>query len=127
MKLHLTQAEGNNLITGFDAGMVAINDQVFRNSLIVQPNVLHTDWAVDSFDQLSEKDFEYIATLSPEVIILGTGNTHRFIHPKHTKALNAQNIPVECMTTNAACRTYNILMSEGRGVIAALIIDDKSN
>ncbi len=124
MKLHLTQAEDNNLITGFDKGQVEINKQAHQKSLIVETTKLHTDWAVANFDDLSTQDFERLATLKPEVLILGTGNTHRFIHPKLTKTLSDKNIPVECMTTDAACRTYNILMSEGRNVVAALIIEN---
>jgi uncharacterized protein len=53
---------------------------------------------------------------------LGTGATHRFIRPHLIQALTAAHIPVECMTTDAACRTYNILMAEGRKVAAALIL-----
>ncbi len=124
MKLHLTQAEGNNLITGFAPGQVEVNRQAYRQSLIVQASTLHTDWPINHFEALSTADFEKLATLKPEVVILGTGQTHRFAHPKLTKVLSDQNIPVECMTTDAACRTYNILMSEGRDVVAALIIED---
>lgn len=124
MKLHLTQAEGNNLITGFATGQVEVNKQPYHSSLIVEASKLHTDWPVNQFDALSVQDFEQLAALKPEVLILGTGKTHRFIHPKLTKVLSEQNIPVECMTTDAACRTYNILMSEGRTVVAALIIEN---
>jgi uncharacterized protein len=56
------------------------------------------------------------------VVLLGTGEKHQFLHPKTVQNLTAQNIPLECMTTVAACRTYNILMSEGRKVAAALLI-----
>lgn len=122
MKLHLTQAEGNQLITAFEQGKVSINKQVHTESLIVLPSALHTHWQVGSFEQLTEAHFVAIAELNPEVVILGTGQTHRFIHPKLTVALSEKGIPVECMTTDAACRTYNILMSEGRIVAAALIV-----
>ncbi len=123
MKLHLTQAEGNNLITGFDTGKVSVNAQDYNASLIVQAKHLQTDWPISHFDQLTENAFEQLAESKPEVVILGTGSKHRFAHPKLSKILSEQNIPVECMTTDAACRTYNILMSEGRDVLAALIIE----
>ncbi|MDP2247911.1 MAG: Mth938-like domain-containing protein, partial [Nitrosomonadales bacterium] len=73
------------------------------------------------FESLTVEHFEKIAELKPEVVLLGTGNKHRFIHPRLTAPLTALGISVECMDTAAACRTYNILMAEGRHVAAALI------
>jgi uncharacterized protein len=122
MKLHLTQAEGNQLITAYEHGTVSINQQRYQHSVIVLPTEVMGGWQVSKFDELTAEDFVRIASYQPEVVLLGTGETHRFIHPKLTVALTERGIPVECMTTDAACRTYNILMSEGRRVLAALII-----
>jgi len=122
MKLHLTQADGQNLITGYSTQWISVNHQRIAHSLIVMPNTLITDWKIKKFDVLNETDFEKMANLKPEVVLLGTGQQHRFIHPRLIKALTEANIAVECMTTDAACRTYNILMAEGRQVAAALIL-----
>jgi uncharacterized protein len=122
MKLHLTHAEGNQLITAYAKGSVSINHQAYLTSLIVLPKEIKTDWIVSNFDALTFHDFEFIAALAPELVILGTGETHRFIHPKLSSPLTKLGIAVDCMTTDAACRTYNILMSEGRNVAAALIL-----
>lgn len=122
MKLHLTQADGQNLITGYSAQWISVNHQRIKHSLIVMPNTLITDWKIKKFDALNETDFEKMASLKPEVVLLGTGQQHRFIHPRLIKALTEAHIAVECMTTDAACRTYNILMAEGRQVAAALIL-----
>jgi uncharacterized protein len=121
MKLHLTQAAGNQLITGYGEGWVEVNAVRYEQSLVVLPAMLVTDWVVKDFDALTAEHFERIAELKPEVVLLGTGKTHRFIHPKLTRALTEIGISVECMDTAAACRTYNILMAEGRHVAAALI------
>ena len=75
-----------------------------------------------SWQFIKEIDFERIIALKPEVVLLGTGKTHRFLHPKTSTLLTAQGIYLECMSTAAACRTYNILMSEGRKVAAALLL-----
>ncbi len=123
MKLHLTQADGENLITGYSEQWISVNRQRFEYSLIVAPTQLTTDWKVSIFKQLQESDFEKITSLKPEVVLLGTGKQHLFINPRLIKALTGANIAVECMTTDAACRTYNILMSEGRQVVAALILE----
>jgi uncharacterized protein len=122
MKLHLTQADGLNLLTGYSDNWISVNHQRIEHSLIVTPDTLVTDWKVQGFDALTEADFEHIAKLNPEVVLLGTGAQHRFIHPRLIRALTEANVAVECMTTNAACRTYNILMAEGRQVAAALIL-----
>lgn len=122
MKLHLTQPEGQNLITSYGAGYVEINRVRYEYSLIVLPDSIINDWNVTDFDSLKAEDFEKFVELKPEVVLLGTGAKHRFIHPKLTKALTDAGISVECMDTAAACRTYNILMSEGRQVAVGLII-----
>jgi uncharacterized protein len=122
MKLHLTNSNGNYLITGYDQGWVEINRQLYSNSLILLPNQLIENWHVLSFDRIQADDFEKIAELKPDVILLGTGASHKFIHPNLTVSLSRVGISLECMSTDAACRTYNILMSEGRNVMAALIL-----
>lgn len=122
MKFHLTQSENNNLITGYGEGYIEINKQRHKQQMVVTAEQLMLDWSTENFDGLTAEHFAQLLTLQPEVVLLGTGSTNRFIHPKLTAALTAQNIPVECMTTDAACRTYNILMSEGRSVAAALLL-----
>ncbi|MEZ0231276.1 MAG: Mth938-like domain-containing protein [Methylophilaceae bacterium] len=122
MKLHLTQAAGNQLITGYGEGWVEVNHIRYTENMIVMPEAVKADWAIGSFDDLSEAAFVQLAELKPEVVLLGTGKTHRFIHPKLSRALTESGIGIECMDTAAACRTYNILMAEGRNVAAALLL-----
>ncbi|HPX89470.1 MAG TPA: Mth938-like domain-containing protein [Methylophilaceae bacterium] len=123
MKLHLTTAENNHLITAYDTHFIEINKQKIGGSLLVMPQQLIKDWGVASFATLNEAHIEKIAEFNPEVVLLGTGEKHQFLHPNMTKSLTIKGIPLECMTTAAACRTYNILMSEGRNVLAALIVE----
>ena len=122
MKLHLTTAENNNLITGYAADFVEINRQRYTSNLIVMADKLLLDWQATDFLSLTAGHFVQIIELKPEVVLLGTGDQHQFLHPKITQNLTESGIPIECMTTAAACRTYNILMSEGRNVVAALIL-----
>jgi uncharacterized protein len=126
MKLHLTTAENNHLITGYGndngIGFVEINKQRHAQNLIVMADKLILDWQATDFASLSEAHFAQIVELKPEVVLLGTGEKHQFLHPKMIQHLTENGIPLECMTTAAACRTYNILMSEGRNVAAMLIL-----
>jgi len=121
MKLHLTQAAGNQLITGYEDDWIEVNGIRFDGNITVTPERT-APWNIAGFEQLDTAAFDALLALKPEVILLGTGKTHRFIHPKFIKNLTEAGIGVECMTTAAACRTYNILMAEGRSVAAALII-----
>ncbi len=122
MKLHLTTAENNNLITAYGKDYIEINKQRYAQNLIVMPDALTLDWQVATLSDLTNEHFKQIADLEPEVVLLGTGATHLFLHPKHFQPLTDKGIALECMTTAAACRTYNILMSEGRSVAAALLL-----
>lgn len=122
MKLHLTTSENNYLITGYGDGFVAINKQKYAQNIIVLADKLILDWPATDFASLTTAHFEVLVELKPEVVLLGTGATHQFLHPKIVQNLTQNNIPLECMTTAAACRTYNILMSEGRKVAVALLI-----
>jgi uncharacterized protein len=122
MKLHLTTAENQNLITAYSTEYIEINSVRHACNLIVMADKLILDWQPTDFANLSEADFAQIVELKPEVVLLGTGDKHQFLHPKIYHNLTALGIPLECMTTAAACRTYNYLMSEGRNVAAALLI-----
>lgn len=122
MKLHLTTAEDHNLITAYDTGFIEINKQRFTQNLIVMPQTLIHDWQAISFANLDNEHFRQISEMNLEVVLLGTGAQHLFLHPKHCQLLTDKGIAIECMTTAAACRTYNILMSEGRNVAAALLL-----
>jgi uncharacterized protein len=75
---------------------------------------------------LEAAHFEAILEFMPEIVLLGTGGTLRFPHPRLTEALIRAQIGVEVMDTPAACRTYNILASEGRKVAAALLLSPES-
>ncbi len=122
MKLHLTHPEGNNLISGYGPGWVEINLIRYSSSLIVLPGLLVQDWQVDNFESLQPAHFEALAGLDPEIVLLGTGAKLRFPHPGLSRCLIDIGVGMECMDTGGACRTYNILMSEGRKVAAALIV-----
>lgn len=122
MKLHLTTSEHHYLISGYGLGFIEINQQRYSANLIVMPDKLVLDWPATDFASLTEAHFMHIVELKPEVVLLGTGEKHQFLHPKIAQQLIENGIVLECMTTSAACRTYNILMSEGRHVAAALLL-----
>ncbi|PXX46906.1 Mth938-like domain-containing protein [Undibacterium pigrum] len=123
MKLHSTPTQQYQTITAYEKDSVEINAITYTYSLIVLPETKPQQWSATSFEQLNAADFAQIEATVPDVVILGTGNKQRFVHPKLTAALATKRIGVECMDNQAACRTYNILMAEGRKVALALIME----
>ncbi len=123
MKLHPSVTRQYQTVTGYRDNGVEINAQLYDYSLIVLPETAPRAWDAPSFESLTEAHFAAILAERPDVVILGTGLRQRFVHPRLTAALTMQRIGVECMDTQAACRTYNILMGEGRKALLALIIN----
>jgi uncharacterized protein len=123
MKLHASDTQKYQTVTGYDETGVEINAVRYNYSLIVLPEIAPRAWHATSFDAITAEHFDVIGADSPDVVILGTGARQRFIHPRLTAALTMRRIGVECMDSQAACRTYNILMGEGRKVTLALVIE----
>lgn len=124
MKLHSTPTQHYQTVTAYDDSGVEINAVRFAHSLVVLPEATPTAWPPASFDALTTEHFAQVHALQPDVVILGTGARQRFVHPRLIAALTEQRIGVECMDNQAACRTYNILMTEGRRVALALVIEE---
>lgn len=122
MKLHISRAEGHNTVTGYGTGYVTVNRVRYERSLVVLPDRLLDTWNVPGFDALDEAAIAALAPLDVEIVLLGTGARLRFPHPRLLQPLYAAGIGVEVMDTNAACRTYNILVAEDRKVAAALLL-----
>lgn len=123
MKLHSTQTQHYQTVTAYDDDAVEINAVRFSYSLVVLPETPPVAWPANSFDALTAEHFAQIHAAEPDVVILGTGKRQRFVHPRLTSVLTDHRIGIECMDNQAACRTYNILMGEGRKVALALIFD----
>lgn len=121
MKFHLSTTTGN-VVTALGAGWVRVGAQEYRDSLVLTPDAIVEGWAASGFDALDEADFEALIGYAPEIVLLGTGASIRFPHPRLTRALTDAQIGFEVMDTAAACRTFNILAAEGRKVVAALIL-----
>jgi uncharacterized protein len=126
MKLHSDNNQQYQTVTGYDASGVEINAQRFDYSLIVMPETPPRPWEVSRFEDLEARHFEQIAADAPDVVILGTGERQRFVHPRLVASLAARHVGVESMDSQAACRTYNVLMGEGRKVTLALIIENST-
>jgi uncharacterized protein len=121
MKLHPDQNNALNTVTAYGEGYFEINQVRHEGPLLLMPEGEVQRWQVDSYEALTAQHLEALLTLNAEVILLGTGNRHRTPHPRLTAPLTRAGKGIEAMDSSAACRTYNILMGEGRHVLAALL------
>jgi uncharacterized protein len=123
MKLQSDPHSETNTITGYGDGYVEINRTPYSHAVLLSSDGEILEWAVKSFDELSAGDFSQMAALKPELILIGTGTRQRFPKPELLKTLIEAKIGFEVMDSQAACRTYNILVGEGRQVLLALIVE----
>jgi uncharacterized protein len=123
VKLQSDPHSGANTITGYGDGYIEINKIPYSHAVLLSSDGEILEWAVKSFDELSPADFTQMASLKPELIIIGTGKRQRFPKPELLKTLIEAKIGFEVMDSQAACRTYNILVGEGRQVLLALIVE----
>lgn len=122
MKLQPDRADGFNLIQAHQPGEFIVNGQAWQESILVPSTGAVQRWAPTAVTELLAEHAELIAAQSPELVILGTGARLRFASPAVLQPLMKRRIGVETMDTAAACRTYNVLVSEGRRVVAALML-----
>jgi len=121
VKLHLASSSGQNVFTGYGNEYFMVNHIRYEGSLVVLPERIIESWKVLDFGALKPEHFEFLCDLEPEIALLGTGASLRFPDPRLTKCFTSRGIGLEVMDSRAACRTYNILVAEGRRVLAALL------
>ena len=123
MKLHLAHNAGLLAFSSHGPGYVSVNGKQHTGSVLVCGNQIVTDWAPGGFDGLDAAQFERLADMGAEIVLFGSGDRQRFPNPALLKPLFAKGIGLEVMDTKAACRTYNILVAEGRQVACGVLID----
>ncbi|WP_295385569.1 Mth938-like domain-containing protein [uncultured Thiodictyon sp.] len=121
MRFAETDDSGGNLIQAYGPEGIRIGARTYRGGLIVTPGRIIADWGPIDSAGLSAEHLQALIDLNPELIVLGTGATQVFPDPSFYAAALERRIGLETMDTAAACRTYNILMAEGRLVVAGLL------
>jgi len=122
LKIQPDQLPGTNVLTRHGPGELWVGNTPFTQSLLVPWRGTVVPWRPTMPDELTEADFEALLALQPELVIFGSGTRLRFVNPALTRCLIDRRIGVETMDTGAACRTYNVLATEGRSVVAALLM-----
>jgi uncharacterized protein len=118
--------EQNSAITvrQVEPGQLRIGNDIVRNNVLLTVDREIRKWPIKDIEQLAESDLDPILEAAPEMIVVGTGWKSVFPPRQIVFALARRGIGFETMDTPAACRTFNILINEGRRAAAALIVED---
>lgn len=122
MKLSEDYTDGSYVIRAYSQNAITVNNREYQSSLLLANHTLQPDWPVQHIEQITPQHWQQILELQPQVIIIGTGDRIQFPHPSTYATVIEQGIGVEFMDSMAACRTYNILLSEDRSVVAGIIL-----
>ena len=109
-------------ITAYSAETITVNEQVYRQSLLLSADRLTCPWPVQSLEQLDAHSLQPILDQQPAVVLLGTGERQRFPDARIFAHFGERGIGLEVMDNGALCRTFNILVAEDRAVVAAIIL-----
>ncbi len=110
------------VIRAYAPGRINVSETFYTKSLILTPTQVLEDWPPQQFAELKPEHLDAALALEPEILIIGTGATQHFLPAEMLATLARRGIGVEMMDTAAACRTYNVLLSEDRKVVAALFM-----
>jgi uncharacterized protein len=122
MKFQPDSLAGTNIVSRHERGAIWINGVRWSHSVLVPWRGDVQPWPVDTPAALTAADFEQLLALKPELVIFGSGERLQFVSAALYRSLIEARIGIETMDTPAACRTYNVLASEGRSVVAALLV-----
>lgn len=122
MQLTLEQPQHEYVLRGADGSGAKVNDRVLTRSFVMSPHRLLEDWAAPAAGQLAIADLDPLFELQPELILIGSGSVQAFLPAATQAAALQRGVGVEVMTNAAAARTFNVLASEDRRVVAAFLL-----
>jgi uncharacterized protein len=122
MKFTQQGAQGANLIRRYGADFVTVGEEDIRASCIVSATTLTREWPPRNVEELTSEHFAPLFALAPEVVVLSTGVTQKFPRAALRAEFATRRIGLEVMEVGAACRTYNVLVSEERKVLVAVLL-----
>ncbi len=120
MKLTLADSSANHLVRGYSSTEVRVGDLSFPGTLLVGPRWLVTDLEARTPAEITETEVQRVADCAPELAIIGWAGGQTFLSASQRRWFAERRLPVEVMELGAACRTYNVLVSDGRQPVALL-------
>jgi uncharacterized protein len=122
MRFTQDSSSGINIIRGYGAGELKVNENVYRGAVILSATTVIAEPNIQNLDDLIALDASRILALEPEVVLLGTGVRQVFPAASFSAQFLRLGIGFEAMDTGAACRTFNVLAGEQRRVVAMLLL-----
>ncbi len=116
------EAPDNNAIRSYTDSEITIGTTVYQQSVVISKDTIISEWPVRSVHELNENNLASIIEFNPEVIIVGHQLSGVYVPANVTQYLSKQRIGIECMSIGAASRTFNVLLSEQRRVVAVIIL-----
>lgn len=123
MKFSLDPPSTINVVRACATGSIRIGERTYEGSLVLTARTIIEPWRPRTMGELEAADLEPVLALRPEVLLIGSGARQEFPDRTLLRALYESRVGFEIMATAAACRTYNVLVAEGRDVAAALIVE----
>jgi uncharacterized protein len=120
MQINLEAAE-KRAVQAYDEKRIQIDSIIYESSLIVSRNELISEVAIKKIGDMDEEYLQLLIQSKPELIIIGHEEPGVFPPFSLLSQLSKMRIGIECMSIGAACRTYNVLLSEDRFVVAGFI------
>jgi uncharacterized protein len=121
MGFNLEVPHGHLFVRSIGEKGIRVGDDFYTSPLILSADQLLSDWNVESVDDFNEESLQDIFEIQPELVLIGTGKTQIFLPIQVQGLFIRRGIGLEVMTTDAACRTFNILVAEERHVVAAML------
>ena len=129
---------GKYSITRYGESFIEINKVLIKTSCIISTDNEPIPWQITNVDQLSKQEIGKLFENRPDVVLIGTGINQIMLDKEILEfEQKGENNPLallnnsdsrmvfgaDCMSTHAACRTFNLLVAEGRSVVAGLILE----
>lgn len=121
MEFNLEPPQNQYFIRSVDSNGIRVDQDLYTRAFIISAEAIIPEWNVAAVDDINEESLQPIFNLKPEVVLIGTGKTQVFLAPLIQSYFFRRQVGFEVMKTDAACRTFNVLASEGREVVAALL------
>jgi len=121
MEFNLEPPQNQYFIRSVDSNGIRVDQDLYTRAFIISGQTIVPEWNVSTIDEINEDSLQAVFELQPEVVIIGTGKSQVFLTPQVQNHFFRRQIGFEVMKTDAACRTFNVLVSEGREVVAALL------
>ncbi len=125
MKIELdSEFSTSNKIISYSNDSFKLKDTLIETNLVISKDRIIDNWSVDSYQNLATQHLDQIILWQPELIIIGSGKIPSFPNTELIAYAALKNIGLEIMDTGAACRSYNLLVDEGRDVVACLFLSN---